>query len=84
MPSDALLQVHVRHLAQVNGDVRMVRELPANGDGDIGRIQACGGDLVQERLEEVVVPLIQEGHVDSGWLRERLRGGQTCETRLRR
>jgi hypothetical protein len=47
-------------MAEMDFDVRRVPELHADGHGDVGRIQAGGRDLIQQRLKEVMVATIDE------------------------
>ena len=39
---------------------------PAQGLGDLARGQRSGGDLVQQRLEEMEVPPVHQRHLDIG------------------
>mgnify|MGYP001238239884 CR=1 FL=1 len=52
----------------------------ADRAGDIGRRQPCRGDLVEERLEQVIVAPIDDGDVGRA-TRERPRGAQASESR---
>ena len=58
-------RVDTDHLVQQDGDVLLVPKNGANGLGDIGRRQRCRRDLVQKRLEQVVVVTIDDR--DVGW-----------------
>ena len=52
------------HLGLVHGDVRLVVEQVAQRVPDRGRLEQVGGDLVQERLERVVVVPVDDRDVD--------------------
>ena len=52
-----------RSRAGVDGDVGMVLEDPAHGLGDVGGVQARGGHLIEEGLEDVMVAPVDDRHV---------------------
>ncbi len=60
----APVQVDARHLGLVDRGVRVLVEQVAEGVADRGRLQQVGGDLVQERLERVVVVVVDDRDVD--------------------
>ena len=72
-------QIDGGHPAQVDRDVVVPGELRADGHGDIRRIQARGSHLVEQRLEEVMVALIDEDDAHGLALRQRPRGRQASE-----
>ena len=52
-------QVHLLDVGEEHRDVgRAAQDRPERG-GDIGRVQRRGGDLVEERLEEVMVAPVE-------------------------
>ena len=64
----ALVQVDRRDGCLVNGDVRLLLKKVAQGMSDRGGFEQGGGDLVEERLEGVVVVLVDQHDVDVGVL----------------
>jgi len=62
-----------------NLDVRRVPELHANGNGDFGRIESSRCHLVEQRLEEVMIAMIDEDYLDAVLVGQRLRGVQPRE-----
>ena len=62
------VEVDAAHRGLVHGGVRLVVEQVAQRVPDRGRLQQVGGDLVQERLERVVVVLVDDRDVDVGVL----------------
>ena len=63
-PDLALLGVDVDRLAEEHGRVALLAEDRAQRLRDLARRQRAGRDLVQHRLEQVVVPSVDEGDVD--------------------
>ena len=55
-------------LVLVDGGVRLLVEEPSQRMPDRRRLEQVGGDLVEERLERVVVVLVDEHHVGVGVL----------------
>jgi hypothetical protein len=78
---DAFLEIDTVHMAEMNLDVRRVPELHADGHGDVGRIQAGGRDLIQQRLKEVMVATIDEDDPKALVVGEGLRRIQAREAR---
>ena len=64
---DPPLRIHSLRLGEQDGGVRLVPQQPADRRRDVGRGEGGRGDLVQQRLEEVVVRAIEhdELHVRS-------------------
>jgi len=56
--------VHPGHLIEQDGGVLLVAQNGADRLGDIGGRQCRGRDLVQERLEEVVIVAVDHRHLD--------------------
>ncbi len=74
------VRVEVDGLAEQDGGVAM---LPKDGPkrlGDLARGERAGRDLVQQRLEGVVVAAVDEGQIDPLVVPEALRGVQAAET----
>ena len=62
---------------------RRVALSPQNGADrhcDLGRREPGGGDLIKQRLKEVIIPSVDDGNVDGG-AGERLGGTQSGEPR---
>jgi hypothetical protein len=72
------LRVDGGDLAEQHLDVAVLAEDRAQRLGDLARRQGGGGDLVQQRLEQVVVHAVDE-HDPQGVARERARGIQPAE-----
>jgi hypothetical protein len=73
------LGIDVDSLAEENLDVLLEAQDGADGRGDFGGGERTGGDLIEERLKEVEVALVEKGDVDVGAL-ESLRCDKTRET----
>jgi hypothetical protein len=73
------LDVHTARLGQEHARVHLVSQHPADGSRDVSGRQTRRGDLIEERLEEVVIPAIEQRDVHRSAL-ECLCGGQTCES----
>ena len=58
---DLLLHVDRRSLGEQDRGVFLMRHHRADGVGDVTRVQRRGGHLVEQRLEEVIVPAIEHG-----------------------
>ena len=56
--------VNVCHLGQQRGQVGLVPEQAACGRGNGGRSQASGGDLVKQRLKQMVVGFVDQRDVN--------------------
>ena len=56
----------------------LIRERRADRIGNIARVQRRGGDLLEQRLKQVVVAPIDQGHGD-GRVGELARGRQAAE-----
>jgi hypothetical protein len=59
-------QVRARDLREHDLGVELAAQYRANGCTDVGRRQGCGRDLVEERLEDMVIAAIDDGDVDGG------------------
>ena len=57
-------RVNPHHLAEQDVDVALCTENRADGRGDVAGVERRGGDLVEHRLEEVVIPAIDHRHPD--------------------
>ncbi len=80
-PDLALLGVDVDRLPEQHGRVALLAEDRAQGLRDLARRQGARGDLVEHRLEQVMVPPIDQGDVDEvAGLAEVLGGIQAGET----
>jgi hypothetical protein len=64
---------------EVDFDVRRVPELHANGHGDVRRVEAGGRDLIEKRLEEMMVAAIDKDDPEAVPVRERFRGVQSTK-----
>ena len=58
------VDVDLDRLAEEDGDVRPLPEDGAQRLGDLTRLEGAGRDLVEERLEEMVVAPVDERHLD--------------------
>ena len=67
------------HPTQVDRDVLVPGELRADGHRDIRRIQARGGHLVEQRLEEMMVALVDEDDAHGIASRQRFRRRQATK-----
>ena len=56
-----MVEVEAEHLAQQDFDIGMLRQDVANGSGNLRRRNSRSRDLLQQRLESVMVLAIQEG-----------------------
>ena len=74
----ALYEVDAGDASHVDGGVRLALQDGANGLGDLGRREAGHRDLVEKRLEGVVVRAVEQGDPHRR-VRERLRRGQAAE-----
>ena len=54
------------------------RRMRRIGAGDVGRVQGRGGDLVEQRLEQVMIRAVDDRQADVG-PPQRLRRGQAAE-----
>ncbi len=61
---DPLLEIEPRHLGQLDADVLVAPDDVTQRRGDLPRREHAGGDLVQQRLEQVVVASIDQRDVD--------------------
>jgi hypothetical protein len=75
---DAARRVDTRDFTEQHRRVALPAEDPADRPRDIRRRQARGGDLIEQRLEQVVVVPVDDRDV-RGCARERLRGEQAAE-----
>ena len=66
-------------VGQEDGRVALPAQDVAQGRGDVRRGEAGGGDLVQERLEDVMVVAVDERDLD-GRAPQRARRGKAGET----
>jgi hypothetical protein len=70
--------VHVQHVPEQDARVRLTAQDLAGGGGDLALGQDAGGDLVQQRLEQVVDGPADQRDVDVG-VRELLDGEEAAE-----
>src|SRR4051794_25745658 len=75
---DAAIGVDRLHVAHDDADVLLFSQYRADRRGDVARIQRGGGDLIEQRLEEVVVAAVDERDVGVR-LCQRLRRVQAAE-----
>ena len=61
-------------------DVVCFAEDAAEGSGDVGGGEGCGGDLIEEGLKEVVVFFVDEGDFEARVVGEFLGAGETGES----
>ena len=73
-------KVEVAHLVHQHGHVRFVRENGADGLGDFRGGKPCRGDLVEQRLKEVMIRAIHQRHARGGMMKF-LAEGQSSEPR---
>ena len=73
------VQVEPRHLAQDDVHVLATAQHVPQHVRDLTRRHDAGRHLVQERLEQVVVPLVDEGHLDVARAGEEPGGRQSAE-----
>ena len=78
---DLLLEIDAVNVAEMNLDIRRAPELHADRHGDVGRVEARGRDLVEQRLEQVMVAVIDEDDAKALVIGEGLRCFQTREAR---
>jgi hypothetical protein len=62
----ASVAVEADHGPELHLDVRVVGEQGSDRVGDVALVEAGRRDLVEERLEGVVVPAVDQGRVDPG------------------
>ena len=75
---DPSFDIDRRRLAEDHVRVFLMGDHGANRIGDIARIQSRGGDLIKQRLKEVEIAAVDEGHPGRSAL-ERLRGIESAE-----
>jgi hypothetical protein len=61
----ALLEVEARHLAEYNAGVALVLEDSAQRRGDLHCRERARRDPVEQRLKQVEVAAVNQGHLDS-------------------
>ncbi len=76
---DPLLQIDALDASEVNVDVRHVPELGADRNRDVRGVETRRRDLVQERLKQMMVPLVDKDDVDARRIRQLLRSVQASE-----
>ena len=62
-------EVEPGDLVEQHGDIRPVGQDAADGLGDVGGGQGTGGDLVKQRLEQMMVGAVNEGDADIGMMK---------------
>jgi hypothetical protein len=70
--------VDVLRLGEQHRHVRLLAEYPPDWRGHVARRQRCRGDLIQQRLEQVIVVAIEQRHPNRCAC-ERLRGFEAAE-----
>ena len=74
----APLRVDGRHVAENDVDVGLARENAADRRGDVGGRKPRGRDLIEQRLEQMIVVLVDDGDVE--WLSGQcFRSGEAAE-----
>ena len=68
----AALYIHARDLAQEHAGIALAAQHAPDRPGDIARRQRRGRDLVEQGLEEMIIPAVDDGDLDRR-ARERLR-----------
>lgn len=63
-PDLAGVQIHRRHLGRMDPGVRLVVEQVTKRMSDGALRKQVGGDLIQQRLERVIVVSVDDDHVD--------------------
>ena len=71
--------VDIHGFTEKDFDIFLMTENGAERGGNFGGRKRAGGDLIEERLEEMEVALVQERDLDVGTL-EGLRGNQAAKT----
>ena len=66
---DLLLEIDALDFSEHHPDVRAPREDAPDRPRDIGGRKRGGRDLIEERLEEMVVPLVDDGDVEGPFAR---------------
>ena len=72
-------RLHAVDLTEANLDVRGVPELYADGHRDVGWIESSRCHLIEQRLEEMMVAMIDQDDLKAVFVRERFRGVQSRE-----
>jgi hypothetical protein len=77
--STCAFRVDAGDLGENDVDIACVAHDGADRRGDVRRRQARGGDLVKQRLEQMVIVLVDEGDVE--WrIRQRRGGGKSAKS----
>jgi hypothetical protein len=66
--------IDIDHFAEAHLGVLLAFQQDAQRGGDVGRGKAAGGDLVEQRLEKMEVPPVDQSHLDRGPFQ-----GTSCE-----
>src|SRR5262249_13372775 len=72
-------EVDTHRLGKDDFDVLLLPQNAADGEGDVARVEACRRDLIEERLEGVVILPIDERDPERG-LAERVRCVESAES----
>jgi hypothetical protein len=56
--------IDIGHFAEAHFSVLLAFQQDAQRGGDVGRGESASGDLVEQRLEQVKVPPVDQGHLD--------------------
>ena len=75
----SLLQVDARDLSQQHLRIFLPAQNAAHRSGNFCRRQSCGRDLIQQRLEQVMIAAIDHRHLHSSGA-QGMRGIQSTET----
>lgn len=73
-----MVKLHSVNLGEEYGDIGRLAQNGAKRGGDVGGIERGGGDLVEKRLEEMVVAPVEEGDADRP-ARQGSRGVESAE-----
>ena len=76
----AFVEVETGDPVEAHACVVLGREDAAHREADVVAVEPCGGHLVEQRLERVVVPAVDDRHVDRG-IRQRPGHCQAPEAR---
>src|SRR5215471_3059379 len=58
--------IDARHFAQLHVDALITAKNSPDRLGDVGRRQCCSGDLIQQRLKQVIIVPVNDGDRDIG------------------
>ena len=71
-------EIEIHHLVEQNRDIRAIGEDGANRLGDFGGRKAGSGDLIEQRLEQVMIGPVHQRHAGL-WMAEMLAESQAAK-----